>query len=137
MLLQVAHLYMGCTPLAQGCPLLTSVLLKTQHFPLLSFLIVSPDLVILELGGRHPGPAEAALHQPGRALLSHVLLVLGPGYRLVTGLAQGDVPGAVDYVKLVASSGDSAPTEKIIRKSVSEELESVLIKYCCGHQGYF
>ena len=69
--------------------------------------------MILELGGRHPGPAEAALHHPGGALLGHVLLVLGPGYRLVAGLAKGDVPGAVHHVKLVAGSGYSAPAEKL------------------------
>ena len=69
------------------------------------------DLVILELGGLHPGAAEAALHNPGGALLGHVLLVLGPGDRLVAGLAQGDVSGAVDNVQLVAGPGDPAPAE--------------------------
>ena len=67
--------------------------------------------MILELGGLHPGAAEAALHHSGGALLGHVLLELGPGDRLVAGLAQGDVAGAVDDVQLVAGPGDPAPAE--------------------------
>ena len=77
--------------------------------------------MILELRGLDPGATEAALHHPHGALLRHVLLVLGPGDRLVTGLAQGDVPGAVDHVQLVAGPGNTTPAE-IIRRSVSREV---------------
>ena len=76
--------------------------------------------MVLELRGLDPGAAKAALHHPHGALLGHVLLVLGPGDRLVAGLAQGDVPGTVDYVQLVAGPGDTAPAE-IIGRSVSRE----------------
>ena len=84
---------------------------KTHNITIIITLLLLTDLVILELGGLHPGAAEAALHQPGGALLGHVLLVLGPGDRLVAGLAQGDVAGAVDHVQLVAGLGDTAPAE--------------------------
>ena len=81
------------------------------------------DLVVLELRRLDPGAAEAALHQPGGALLGHVLLVLGAGDGLVTGLAQGDVPGAVDHMQLVARPGDTAPAEKLARDQFQERVK--------------
>ena len=67
--------------------------------------------MILELGRLDPGPAEGALHQPGGALLPHVLLVLGAGDGLVAGAAERDVAGAVHHMELVTGPGDPAAAE--------------------------
>ena len=82
-------------------------------------------LVVLELRGLDPGAAKAALHHPHGALLGHVLLVLGPGDRLVAGLAQGDVPGAVDHVQLIAGPRNTAPAKNYREISFQRELIEV------------